>query len=221
MERRFTRGYQEGQQFPPMLPAGGGYGQQSSPNRLPAWLSQPKLPLRYSTAGRRARSASLLVGSTPSTRAKVHASPGLAGDPRRAAARHWPRSAPGGLPARGLARAERRSRSAGPRSPRTGRRSLAGASLAAPAGAGSQAPAAQAPAAPASRSCRRSTPSGVAGQGRHRPPQNRGAERLPDHISPGPATGPRQSLAQRYARSVAAAAARRARAASRLGSELA
>ena len=39
---------------------------------LPAWLSEPKLPLGHSTAGRRARSDTLLVGSTPSTRAKVH-----------------------------------------------------------------------------------------------------------------------------------------------------
>jgi hypothetical protein len=43
-----------------------------SANRLPASLSDPKLPLRHSTAGRRARSAPLLVGSTPSARAKVH-----------------------------------------------------------------------------------------------------------------------------------------------------
>src|SRR5919199_1665542 len=43
-----------------------------SANRLPASLSDPKLPLRQSTAGRRARSARLLVGSTPSTREKVH-----------------------------------------------------------------------------------------------------------------------------------------------------
>src|SRR6266851_9038136 len=40
--------------------------------RLPASLSDPKLPLRHSTAGRNARSDTLLVGSTPSTRAKVH-----------------------------------------------------------------------------------------------------------------------------------------------------
>src|SRR5207237_7889110 len=43
-----------------------------SANRLPASLSAPKLPLRHNTAGRRARSDTLLVGSTPSTRAKVH-----------------------------------------------------------------------------------------------------------------------------------------------------
>src|SRR3954467_7994999 len=43
-----------------------------SAKRLPAWLSEPKLPLRHSTAGRRARSDTLLVGSTPSSRAKVH-----------------------------------------------------------------------------------------------------------------------------------------------------
>ena len=43
-----------------------------SANRQPAPLSEPKLPLRHKTAGRRARSDTLLVGSTPSTRAKVH-----------------------------------------------------------------------------------------------------------------------------------------------------
>src|SRR3954452_5704489 len=43
-----------------------------SANRLPAALSDPKLPLRHSTTGRSARSATLLVGSTPSTRVKVH-----------------------------------------------------------------------------------------------------------------------------------------------------
>src|SRR5581483_6856720 len=43
-----------------------------SAKRLPASLSDPKLPLRHSTAGRTARSAPLFVGSTPSTRAKVH-----------------------------------------------------------------------------------------------------------------------------------------------------
>src|SRR4051812_37930668 len=43
-----------------------------SANRLPASLLEPILPLRHSTAGRRARSATLLVGSTPSTRAKIH-----------------------------------------------------------------------------------------------------------------------------------------------------
>jgi hypothetical protein len=42
-----------------------------SANRLPVSLSEPKLPLRHSTAGRKARSDTLLVGSTPSTRAKV------------------------------------------------------------------------------------------------------------------------------------------------------
>src|SRR5205823_14381476 len=43
-----------------------------SANRLPASLSAPKLPLRHSTAGRKARSAPLLVGSSPSTCANVH-----------------------------------------------------------------------------------------------------------------------------------------------------
>src|SRR5215212_3300956 len=43
-----------------------------STNRLPASLSEPKLPLRHSTAGRKARSETLFVGSTPPTRAKVH-----------------------------------------------------------------------------------------------------------------------------------------------------
>ena len=43
-----------------------------SANRAPASLSVPKLPFRHSTAGRNARSATLLVGPTPSTRAKVH-----------------------------------------------------------------------------------------------------------------------------------------------------
>jgi hypothetical protein len=43
-----------------------------SANRLPAALSGPELPLRYNTAGRKAHSATLFVGSTPSTRAKVH-----------------------------------------------------------------------------------------------------------------------------------------------------
>src|SRR5207253_9854418 len=43
-----------------------------SANRLPAALSDPKLPLRHSTAGRKARSDTLLVGSTPSTWAKLH-----------------------------------------------------------------------------------------------------------------------------------------------------
>jgi transposase len=43
-----------------------------STNRLPASLSDPKLHFRHSTAGRKARSATLLLGSTPSTHAKVH-----------------------------------------------------------------------------------------------------------------------------------------------------
>src|SRR5215213_5333457 len=43
-----------------------------SAKRLPPSLSDPKLPLRHNTAGRKARSATLLVGSTPSTRAQVH-----------------------------------------------------------------------------------------------------------------------------------------------------
>jgi hypothetical protein len=43
-----------------------------SANRLPSSLSAPKLLFRHRTAGRRARSDPLLVGSTPSTRAKVH-----------------------------------------------------------------------------------------------------------------------------------------------------
>lgn len=43
-----------------------------SANRLPALLSEPKLPLRHSTAGHSTRSATLFVGSTPSTRANVH-----------------------------------------------------------------------------------------------------------------------------------------------------
>jgi len=43
-----------------------------SANRLPASLSEPKLPFRHRTAGRRARSDTLLVGSTPTIRAKVH-----------------------------------------------------------------------------------------------------------------------------------------------------
>jgi len=41
-----------------------------SANRLPASLSEPKLPSRHSTAGRKARSATLFVGSTPSTPGK-------------------------------------------------------------------------------------------------------------------------------------------------------
>jgi len=43
-----------------------------SANRPPASLSAPKLPLRQNTAGRNARSDTLFVGSTHSTRAKVH-----------------------------------------------------------------------------------------------------------------------------------------------------
>jgi hypothetical protein len=43
-----------------------------SAHRPPAALSAPKLPWRHSTAGRKARSATLLVGSTLSTGAKVH-----------------------------------------------------------------------------------------------------------------------------------------------------
>ena len=43
-----------------------------SANRQPASLSDPKLPLRHSTAGRKGRSAILFVGSTPATRAEVH-----------------------------------------------------------------------------------------------------------------------------------------------------
>src|SRR5208337_1646550 len=42
-----------------------------STNRLPDSLSVPPLVLRYSTACRSDRSASLLVGSIPSTRTKV------------------------------------------------------------------------------------------------------------------------------------------------------
>src|SRR5215211_7824876 len=37
-----------------------------SAKRLPTALSDPKLPLRHSTAGRKGGSATLLVGSTPS-----------------------------------------------------------------------------------------------------------------------------------------------------------
>jgi hypothetical protein len=58
-----------------------------SPNRLPASLSDPKLPFRQSTAGRKAHSAPLLVGSTPSTRANVHrAGHHLLSSPQSAAA---------------------------------------------------------------------------------------------------------------------------------------
>jgi hypothetical protein len=37
-----------------------------------ALAADPKLPFRHSTAGRKARSDTLLIGSTPSTRATVH-----------------------------------------------------------------------------------------------------------------------------------------------------
>ena len=43
-----------------------------STNRQPSALREPKHRLRHSTAGRNARSAALLVGSTPSTRLNVH-----------------------------------------------------------------------------------------------------------------------------------------------------
>ena len=48
-----------------------------SAKRLPASRSDPKLPLRLSTAGRKARSDTLFVGSTPSTRANLQRRPPL------------------------------------------------------------------------------------------------------------------------------------------------
>ena len=38
----------------------------------PRLTVRPELPLRHSTAGRRVRSDTLCVGSTPSTRANIH-----------------------------------------------------------------------------------------------------------------------------------------------------
>jgi hypothetical protein len=60
-----------------------------SANRLPAALSAPKLPVRQRTAGRKARSATLLVGSTPSTRAKVHARASSTMGARAALQKHY------------------------------------------------------------------------------------------------------------------------------------
>ncbi len=67
-----------------------------STNRLPASLSDPKPPLRHRTTGCKTRFATSLVGSTPSTRAKVHRAGHHFGSCRHSAAAFpsglsWPR----------------------------------------------------------------------------------------------------------------------------------